>query len=236
MLKTLKVLSLLLSYPTDELQAAVPDLKRALEDEAMLGARSLRLLNALADDIAGLDLYDAQERYVYLFDRSRTLSLHLFEHVHGESRDRGQAMVDLMQMYEENGFLIGAKELPDHLPLFLEYLSMRPDPEARELLSQTVHIMAALRARLRKRKSVYAGAFAALEEIAQGKPDPKLVEDILSEPDHDPDDLQALDEVWEEEAVIFGGNSGEENCGPDRIQRQLRAHQRKPGSASPSAY
>lgn len=228
MIKTLKTISLLLSYPTRELKEAAGELKSAIAEEALLNERSRALMAKLAENIADLDLYDAQERYVFLFDRSRTLSLHLFEHIHGESRDRGQAMVDLMRMYEQNGYAIDARELPDHLPLFLEYLSTRPLDEARELLGQTAHIVAALRKRLRNRKSVYAGAFAALEEMAPGKAEENLVEEILTEPDHDPDDLKALDEIWEEEVVTFGGNAGESACGPDRIQRQLRAHKRNP--------
>jgi len=228
MIKTLKAISLLLSYPTRELQEAAGELKSAIAEEALLNERSQALTAKLAENIADLDLYEAQERYVFLFDRSRTLSLHLFEHIHGESRDRGQAMVDLMRMYEQNGYAIDARELPDHLPLFLEYLSTRPLDEARELLGQTAHIVAALRKRLRGRKSVYASAFAALEQMAPGKAEKNLVEDILAEPDHDPDDLKALDEIWEEEVVTFGGNAGESACGPDRVQRQLRAHKRNP--------
>jgi len=231
--RTLKVASLLLSYPTAELQAAVPDLKAALDEEA-IGEREQKLLQRLADDIAALDLYDAQERYVFLFDRTRSLSLHLFEHVHGESRDRGQAMVDLMAMYEADGFEIDARELPDYLPLFLEYLSMKPAAAARELLGQTAHILAALRERLRKRQSVYAGAFAALEWVARTKPDRGLLRDLLKAEDDNPDDLQALDRVWEDEAVTFGGNAGENACGPDRLRRQMRAAQRKPDNAAPT--
>ncbi len=234
MIKTLKTISLLLSYPTRELQQASGELKTAIAEESIIGARSQKLVGKLADNIAELDLYDAQERYVFLFDRSRTLSLHLFEHVHGESRDRGQAMVDLMQMYEENGYEIDARELPDHLPLFLEYLATRPLDEARELLGQTAHIITALKKRLRNRKSVYVAAFAALEELALGKADKKLVDEILAEPEHDPNDLKALDEIWEEEVVTFGGNAGENACGPDRIQRQLRAHKRNPDGAQAS--
>lgn len=225
---SLKVISLLLSYPTEELQAAAPELKTALAADTLTGEREKALLARLADDIAGLDLYNAQERYVFLFDRTRSLSLHLFEHVHGESRDRGQAMVDLMAMYEAQGFEIGAKELPDYIPLFLEYLSMQSEEEARALLGQTAHIFTALRERLRKRKSVYASAFRVLEAIARGKADPAAVEAILNEPDDDPADLEALDKVWEEEAVTFGGGAGANPCGADRIRTQIRAAQRKP--------
>jgi nitrate reductase delta subunit len=231
-MSTLKALSLLLTYPTAELQAAAPDLKAALAADAWLTKREASLVARLVDDIAGLDLYDAQERYVFLFDRTRTLSLHLFEHVHGESRDRGQAMVDLMAMYERDGFEIDAKELPDYLPMFLEYLSLKPQAQARELLGQTAHIITVLKERLRKRKSIYVNAFAALEAIARGKPDANLVRELLATPDDDPNDLEALDRIWEDEAVTFGGNAGESACGPDRIRTQLRAAQRKPADTS----
>lgn len=235
--RTLKIVSLLLTYPTRELQDEMPELKAVLTGDTGVDERAVRLLTRLAGNIAGLDLYDAQERYVHLFDRTRTLSLHLFEHVHGESRDRGGAMVDLMEMYRKGGFDINARELPDHLPMFLEFLSVRPEAEAREVLGQTIHILAALRERLKKRKSIYANAFAALEIIAREKPDEVLLEGLLQEPLDDPDDLEALDRIWEEEVVTFGGNAGENACGPDRLQRQLRAHQRKPdsGAAAPNA-
>jgi nitrate reductase delta subunit len=152
--------------------------------------------------------------------------------VHGESRDRGQAMVDLMGMYEADGFELDAKELPDYLPMFLEYLSMKPEQEARELLGQTGHIITALKERLRKRKSVYLNAFIALEAMAKGKPDADLLKQLLAQPEDDPLDLEALDEIWEEEVVTFGGNTGENACGPDRLQRQIRAHQRRPAAPS----
>jgi nitrate reductase molybdenum cofactor assembly chaperone NarJ/NarW len=228
MIVSLKIISLLLSYPTEELQRAAPELNAALAADTALGQREKVLLGKLADDIAGLDLYDAQERYVFLFDRTRTLSLHLFEHVHGESRDRGQAMVDLMAMYGANGFEIGAKELPDYIPLFLEYLSTQTGDDARALLVQTLHILTALGERLRKRKSIYANAFRVLEAVARGKADPAAVADILEKLDDDPADLEALDKLWEEEAVTFGGGASANRCGVDRIRTQIRAGQRKP--------
>jgi nitrate reductase beta subunit len=177
---------------------------------------------------ARLDLMEAQERYVHLFDRTRTLSLHLFEHVHGESRDRGQAMVDLMEMYERAGLEIDAKELPDYLPLFLEFLSTRSTEEIHDLLAQTAHILNVLAERLTKRDSAYAGVMVALGTLAGVEPDAALVERLLSTPEDDPDDLAALDKVWEDEIVTFGGNAGENACGPDRLRSQLRAAGRKP--------
>ncbi len=229
----LKVLSLLLSYPTEELRQSVPELKAALASETGIAKREKTLLTKLADDIGSLDIYDAQERYVFLFDRTRSLSLHLFEHVHGESRDRGQAMVDLMAMYEDEGFDIDAKELPDYLPMFLEFLSTKPRAEASELLGQIAHILAALKERLKKRKSIYVNAFGVLEALALGKPDQTLLRNLLETAEDDPHDLEALDRIWEDEAVTFGGNAGENACGPDRLRTQMRAASRKPSDPSP---
>ena len=230
----LKIISLLLSYPSADLQAATQEVKTSIAGADGITGTQKRLLERLADDIGGLDLYDAQERYVFLFDRTRSLSLHLFEHVHGESRDRGQAMVDLLAMYEADGLSIDAKEMPDYLPLFLEYLSIKPDAEAAELLGQTGHILKVLRERLKKRQSVYANAFAVLEALASGEADPKLVRELLETPEDDPADLEALDRIWEEEAVTFAGNAGENACGPDRLQRQMRAHHRRPDAPAPA--
>ena len=226
--KALKIISLLLSYPTEELIEGAPELKTALEGDDTIAREVKLLLGRLIDDLAGQDLYEAQERYVYLFDRSRSLSLHLFEHVHGESRDRGQAMVDLMTMYEDNGFIIDAKELPDYLPLFLEFLSTRSKEEIDDLLAQTAHITVAIGERLKKRDSIYSNAFAALALVSESKPDQKLLKELLEGAEDDPNDLEALDRVWEDEVVTFGGNAGDNSCGPDRLRTQMRAAARKP--------
>ena len=118
-MKTLKALSALLSYPTEELVAARDEISAVLDREAILSRSERSAIQGLIDDLANADLMDAQERYILLFDRTRSLSLHLFEHVHGESRDRGQAMVDLIKVYEDGGYVPTTKELPDFLPLFL---------------------------------------------------------------------------------------------------------------------
>lgn len=230
----LKITSLLLSYPTEAIHAGLPELKTLLADETSGGEAERALLARLVDDLLRLDLMEAQERYVYLFDRTRTLSLHLFEHVHGESRDRGQAMVDLMEMYDAAGFEIDARELPDFLPLFLEFLSTRSPEEIHDMLDQTAHIVTAIRERLQKRDSIYRYAFAALETLSQSTPDKALLAELLTAPEDDPDDLAALDRIWEEEIVTFGGNAGENTCGPDRLRTQIRAAARKPTDPTPS--
>ncbi len=201
MTKTFQVLSVLLSYPSADLQAAAPMLRDALAAENLIVAPMQSRLVRLIDEIAGADLLDAQERYVGLFDQSRSLSLHLFEHVHGESRDRGQAMIDLRGLYEGAGLSIAAAELPDYLPMLLEFLSTRPLEQARELLGQTSHIVAAIAQRLRKRDAGYAAVFDALMDLAAVVPEP--AGDLRPEAHGDATDLAALDTEWEEAQVTF---------------------------------
>ncbi len=225
MTRTFKVLSALLSYPTEDLQKAAPELRAAVANEALVPAAFRKPLDGLIEDLAQGDLFDLQERYVLLFDRTRSLSLHLFEHVHGESRDRGQAMIDLKQLYEKNELFISASELPDFLPLFLEYLSTRPLGEAAETLGQTAHILSAIGERLRKRGSPYEAAFRALVAIAAAKPKDEDVAGLLQEPDIDPADLEALDAAWEDEPVSFGPAA---NPCKDGIIARIRAARRAP--------
>jgi len=209
MSRTLKALSVLLTYPTTELQEAAGEIGLVLAQDRHLPAGVWRQLSALTTELATGDLYDLQERYVLLFDRTRSLSLHLFEHVHGESRDRGQAMIDLKSQYEQAGLLMSAAELPDFLPQFLEYLATRPLKEACETLGQPAHIFAALAERLRKRQSAYEAVFRALVVLSAAKPKDEEVSALLELPDPDAGDLAALDAAWEDEPVNFGPGSGD---------------------------
>jgi nitrate reductase delta subunit len=224
-MKTLKALSALLTYPTEELAAAIPEIRAALQAEGALPARDLQALEPLLSSLGSDDIYDLQERYIQLFDRTRSLSLHLFEHVHGESRDRGQAMVDLKAVYEAAGFEIEGTELPDFVPLFLEYGSVLPDAEARLLLAEPAHVLAALGERLRKRNSPYAAVFEALVGLAAAQPGAGAFEALVAEADVDPDDLKALDAVWEEEEVRFGLGAAAE-CGVDSLAAKVRQSRR----------
>ncbi len=228
MIQTFKVLSLLLAYPTADIKAGARELSAAIEKEALLSKPHLALLGKLIAEMETRDLYDLQERYVLLFDRTRFLSLHLFEHVHGEGRDRGQAMLDLKALYDKHGLDISASELPDFLPLFLEFLSTCSLDEACELLNQPLHIIAMLRKRLRKRGSIYTCVFRALESVASGKPSASLLKDLLRVADDDPEDFEQLDKAWEDEPVTFGPGSASQSdgCNPGRIATRLRAARR----------
>lgn len=210
MTNTYKALSALLSYPTRELKESADDIREVIRDEALGPEWARRQLDRLIGDLKSLDLYELQERYVFLFDRTRSLSLHLFEHVHGESRDRGQAMIDLKTLYAQGGLEIDSSELPDYLPLFLEFLSTRPAPEARALLAEPVSVIATLKERLAKRKSPYAAVFRLLEVIANRMPEPAELDELRKAPDDDPNDFDALDKAWEDEPVTFG--PGDQSC------------------------
>lgn len=220
---TFRVLSAMLAYPTAELQRAVPDLRAALEAERLVPAPIRSQLDQLLGEVGDSDLFDLQERYVLLFDRTRSLSLHIFEHVHGESRDRGQAMIDLKALYENADLEMTASELPDFLPLFLEFLSTRDRSEAYDLLAQPAHIFAALAARLRKRQSPYEAVFQAMVALAAQKPEVEDVVPLLQRPDPDADDLAALDAAWEDEPVSFGPNAT--SC-KDNLIAKIRAGRR----------
>jgi nitrate reductase molybdenum cofactor assembly chaperone NarJ/NarW len=229
---TLKVLSALLAYPTLELQQAIPVLRLALAREDVLPAKARDRLDRIMEEIATGDLYDNQERYVFLFDRTRSLSLHVFEHVHGESRDRGQAMVDLAALYATNGFHSTASELPDYLPLFLEFLSLIPQAEAQGLISETAHVLEAIHQRLKKRKTPYSSVFSAVLALAHAPASRDVATMIAAEPLEDPNDLAALDRVWMDQEVRFGPTATD--CGKDGLATKLRAANR-PAPGMPSA-
>jgi nitrate reductase molybdenum cofactor assembly chaperone NarJ/NarW len=221
MARTYRALAALLSYPTEALQAATGEIAEVLAEEAIVTAPQLAAIRIFLDEVATTDIYELQARYFALFDRSRTLSLHLFEHIHGESRDRGQAMADLITLYQSHGLDMAADELPDFLPLFLEFLSLLPDAEARTMLTEPAGILRALTDRLAARNTGYMTVMAALADIAAA---PTLaVSDI---PEEDPDDLEAMDAAWEEAAVRFGPGEAVDACGTDRVRTQIRAAQR----------
>src|SRR5690606_30681836 len=175
-----------------------PDLAavgRALDRAAALSRGDGARLSALLARFARDELLDLQSVYSELFDRSRSLSLHLFEHVHGDSRERGQAMIDLGQQYAESGFLLDTRELPDFVPVFLEYASCLPPAEAREMLAQPAHVFAALAERLDRRGSPYAGIFHALLALAAVRPDAEAVAELEQRmPEEDP---ARIDEEWQ---------------------------------------
>ena len=219
-MKTLKVLSALLCYPQADMQAALDEMIEVLDQENVLPQREHRALLTLIDQIRRTDLIELQERYVRLFDRGRALSLHLFEHIHGESRDRGQAMVNLLDVYRRHGFELDARELPDYIPLFLEYLAQRPMGEALDMLADAMHVMALLGARLAEQDSDYHVVFDALATLVGEPTDIEAIRQQAATEGPD-ETIVNMDKIWEEEAVTFLAN--QEGCG---------AHQYSHGAAA----
>jgi nitrate reductase delta subunit len=209
-MKTFKLLGLLLTYPKDQLQAVVGSFAGVFVEEGILSKRQIKSLQPLMDDYANNDLIELQEEYVNTFDRSRNHSLYLFEHIHGESRDRGAAMVDMKEMYAAKGLHISSNELPDYLPVFLEYLSYCEIEEAIEILADGIDVVATIGAHLRKNKSVYAAVFKVIENLPDIKVDKiKVALAVINAP-KDPETFDELDKEWEE-TPAFGGDEADCN-------------------------
>ncbi|MBS0440963.1 MAG: nitrate reductase molybdenum cofactor assembly chaperone [Proteobacteria bacterium] len=203
---TLRVLAKLLGYPSAELRAHLGELREALAAERALGSARRAELEALMESLARTPALDVEAAYVELFDRGRSTSLHLFEHVHGDSRDRGPAMVDLAQTYEKAGLYLGPHELPDYLPVVLEFASTQPPREARAFLAEMVHILQAIFSALQQRGSAYASVLGALVELAGEKA--HAVKVVADEP---------IDDSWAEPAA-FDGCSAKGQSRPGELQ------------------
>lgn len=205
-----RVISLLLDYPTEGIVAAKQDLLHIIAESNLVDVRKADLAVFVERRCAG-NLMDWQSEYDSLFERGRSLSLLLFEHVHGESRDRGQAMVNLMNQYKEAGLEIGVRELPDYIPLYLEFLSTQGEENLVLGLQEVAHILALLTARLEQRSSDYAAVTHALLNISGVAVDLDDVREQIANEKRD-DTKEALDKVWEEEMVTFGPDSQGDGC------------------------
>ena len=211
-MSVLKLIGVLLDYPRDELWQHGEELLEACDDPALSPARRGQLQTFVRDLLAS-DPLDAQDRWLATFDRGRSMSLLVFEHIHGESRDRGQAMVDLIDAYRKNGFELDARELPDYLPLLLEYLSHRPQAEAKDWLHHIGHIAGMLAARAAERELPHAVLLEILVEAGEGKVNLAVLRQRASEEMRD-DTVEAMDQLWEEEAVRFGADAPSQECDP----------------------
>ena len=206
MAHTLRALAWLLRYPDADLRAAAAQLGAALYDEGALAAGRLAELDALIRRLAAAPGLRVEAEYVELFDRGRRTALHLFEHVHGDSRDRGPAMVDLAQTYDRAGLQLVPGELPDSLPVVLEFASTQPPAQAREFLRETAHIVQAIFSALLERQSPYASVLAAVLDLA-GERAQKV--EVAAEP--------GIDDSWAEPEA-FGGCTSQGQSRPNQEQ------------------
>jgi nitrate reductase delta subunit len=209
MARSLRVLAALLGYPDTRMRGYLPEMRALLRDERALSQVRCAELDALMDSLQHADPLQAEADYVDLFDRGRATSLHLFEHVHGDSRERGPAMIDLGQTYEQAGLILAAGELPDFLPAMLEFVSTQPPTEGKAFLGEMTHLLNALFAALQQRHSAYASVLGALLELAgeQAQALPPLL----------PAAEETLDESWAEPEV-FAGCSAKGQASPGQVQ------------------
>lgn len=218
---TWRVLARLLCYPDAELRSALPEVRELLAAEPALSRARREAIDALLAELQG-DPFEVESRYVELFDRGRATSLHLFEHVHGESRDRGEAMVDLGRMYAQAGLDLAGGELPDYLPAALEFASTQTPEVARSFIGEFAHILNALHTTLAERRSRYAAVVAAVLELAGQRVEPVKVE--REEP---------MDQAWEE-PVAFGGCSTKGQSRPNTPQ-PIHIVRNRPTPEAPAA-
>ena len=204
--KSLRVLAALLSYPDAQMRSHLGEMRALLRDERAITASRLAELDALMCGLQHAEPLSAEADYVELFDRGRATSLHLFEHVHGDSRDRGPAMIDLGQTYEKAGLILAEGELPDYLPAVLEFVSTQPPKEATAFLGEMAHIFNAIFGALQQRESAYASVLGALLELAGEKAQPVK-----------PAEEEPLDESWAE-PVVFDGCSSKGQAKPGQPQ------------------
>jgi nitrate reductase delta subunit len=193
-----RALGALLSYPREDLRQALPEIADVIRSSPFVTTCEREGLLALIEELGEGELLASEERYVELFDRGRATALHLFEHLHGESRDRGDAMVELKRLYERAGFELSTRELPDYLPVVLEYLSCRDLAEARAMLSDCAHILKKIAGALIARGSTYAAVLQALIVIAGETPlDAASVPRVRNQTEN-------LDRDWLEEPAFAG--------------------------------
>lgn len=213
----LKAISLLLDYPKAEVIEHMDELVGIIQNAREISPTMRGQLIELTQHLVSTDLMDLQEAYDGLFERGRALSLLLFEHVHGESRDRGQAMVDLMALYQKAGFEINVRELPDFIPLYLEFLATCEDLDAREGLADVSHILGIISARLKERESLYAHCFSAMLMVAGVEVDEQSLREQVSQEVRD-DSLEAMDKIWEEEMVTFAETDPNQQCSSNQTR------------------
>ena len=203
---SLRVLARLLAYPDSALRGDLPDMRQALHADKTIAPARLLELDALIATLEGGDALEHEAEYVQVFDRGRATSLHLFEHVHGDSRERGPAMIDLAQTYEKAGLFLAPGEMPDYLPVVLEFVSTQPPKEARAFLGEVAHIFNAIFSALQQRQSPYASVLGALLELAG-----ETAHAVKVAPD------EPIDSTWEE-PVVFDGCSTKGQAKPGEAQ------------------
>jgi len=160
-----RLLAKLLDYPDAELLDAIPETRARLTRGFDPDER--RVIAEFLDHLTGLDLTEAQAAYVMTFDMVPEHALHLTHHLFGDDKNRGPALIDLTEFYKEYGLELAANELPDFLPLVLEFADQLDEEEARMFLSQWTNVLKVLAGNLEDNQSAYAPLVRLVENRAQ---------------------------------------------------------------------
>lgn len=222
-MQVLSVISSLLDYPDASLLQHKDEVLEIVDQSSLDPVLKNKVVAFITKNIER-DLMDWQGEYDGLFERGRSVGLWLFEHVHGESRDRGQAMVDLVAKYREAGLEISKHELPDYIPLFLEFLATQGKENAAGWIIDVEHIFALLQCRLENRHSEYSVLFEALLSLAGSTIELDETRKQIANEKRD-DSKDAIDKEWEDEEVTFGADSLEKSC--DSAKRRPSETQRR---------
>ncbi len=226
--RAFRALGVMLSYPQPVWLDVLPEVAEEASRNASEFVR--QGLDLLAQYLGSRSLTALQETYVSLFDRTRSVSLHLFEHSHGDARERGQAMARLRQLYADQGWELSSNELPDYLPAVCEFCSLA-EPELRDaLLAEALPILQRLAQRLEEKASPYSAVVARIVEVAGERPFEVRSDDAPTD-EPDLDDWEALDRQWEDSPVTFGVGAAHDSCNvavdlirPSRLTRRERAN------------
>ncbi|MEI3377468.1 MAG: nitrate reductase molybdenum cofactor assembly chaperone [Coriobacteriales bacterium] len=199
MIWELKALACLLLYPDEDLLTNLPEIESTLQGSEELDGESKRRLEELIGWIREADMSSLQAAYVSTFDIGKHGSLNLFEHTQGDSRDRGHVMVELNRLYKEHGLELTTTELPDHLPVFLEFLSGLEREDAQLWLESVIGPIEKIDRELQLDESPWEAVTAALLNFAGTE------REVASE--RTPDEMiPTLDAEYYESPVTFGGS------------------------------
>jgi len=195
---TYKILGVLIQYPSQALISVLSECKEALQSEALLSKDVLKEVCHLIKHLQQTELLSLEENYVSLFDFKSSLSLHLLEHTYGDSRDRGQALLDIVSYYEKSGLYLQPGSMPDYMPVFLEHLSFLPTIKASQVLSCHINTIALLEQRLKEHDSAYTAVFSALKSLSASKEDEKYVQNAMNKYTRESENSKTVDEKWQE--------------------------------------
>ncbi len=157
------IMARLLDYPDQELMANLPEMIKLLQQDPAVSGQEREALQQLIAWMQLHHLTGLQETYVQTFDMTPEHDLHLTHHLFGDDRGRGPALIDLSEYYKSMGLELEQGEIPDYLPLILEFVSTLDEMQARVFLGDAAKVLKVLAENLEKKGSPYARLMRIVE-------------------------------------------------------------------------